>query len=283
MDDDFEKFLAGLKSELADEPKPETARRERQPVERTPVRPSVVAETREYEDFVQEDKPSPVLRVIAIVLGVVALALAVFMGIMVLRGRSADTVQAPAAEKVPIEETTQPTEAPAEMETVPAEEPQQGGVEVDAGLFNVTLTIPAEFIEGTTQEDLDAAVAQNGYKSATLNPDGSATYVMTKSQHKDLMDGMAENVRAGLDDLLATEGIEHFTRIEPNKDFTEFTVYMNGDETNLVEDFALLSLYLYGGMYNAFNGTPADNIHVQYINEATGDVVQEANSRDLAE
>lgn len=283
MDDDFEKFLAGLKSELEDDPKPETARRKSQPVERMPARTPAAVKTQEYEDYAQEDKPSPVLRVIAIVLGVVALALAVFMGVMLLRGRSADAVQAPAAEEVPVEETAQPTEAPAEVEAAPAEEPQQGGVEVDAGLFNVTLTIPAEFIEGTTQADLDAAVEQNGYKSATLNPDGSATYVMTKAQHKELMDGMAENVRAGLDELLATEGIEHFTRIEPNKDFTEFTVYMNGAETNLVEDFALLSLYLYGGMYNAFNGTPADNIHVQYINEETGDVVQEANSRDLAE
>ena len=60
-----------------------------------------------------------------------------------------------------------------------------GDVEVESGLFNVTLTVPAEFV-GTerTQADYDALAAENGYKSVTLNADGSVTYIMTKAQHQ---------------------------------------------------------------------------------------------------
>lgn len=58
-----------------------------------------------------------------------------------------------------------------------------GDIDVDSGLFNVTLTVPADFIGEVTQEQLDESAKGNGYKSATLNDDGSVTYIMTKVQH----------------------------------------------------------------------------------------------------
>lgn len=44
-----------------------------------------------------------------------------------------------------------------------------------------------------------------------------------------------------------------------------------------------MGFYMIGGMYNAFNGTSVDNIHVVFMNDATGAVVSESNSADLAD
>lgn len=41
--------------------------------------------------------------------------------------------------------------------------------------------------------------------------------------------------------------------------------------------------YMYGGMYHIFNGTEVDNIAVGFINEATGEIINTANSRDMEE
>ena len=41
--------------------------------------------------------------------------------------------------------------------------------------------------------------------------------------------------------------------------------------------------YMYGGMYNIFNGTEVENIAVDFINEATGQIINSANSRDMGE
>lgn len=58
-----------------------------------------------------------------------------------------------------------------------------GDIEVEENLFTVELTIPADYVGKTTQEELDAAAKENDYK-VTLNADGIATYLMTKAQHE---------------------------------------------------------------------------------------------------
>ena len=70
----------------------------------------------------------------------------------------------------PTEEATQAEETTEENESV----------EVDENLLTMEITMPAEYMEDTTQEDLDEAVKEYGFISATLNDDGSSTYVMTK-------------------------------------------------------------------------------------------------------
>lgn len=47
----------------------------------------------------------------------------------------------------------------------------------------------------------------------------------------------------------------------------------------LQDSLLTLAFYMYGGMYNAFNGTPVDNVRVQFVDQ-TGNVLEEANSRD---
>ncbi len=79
-----------------------------------------------------------------------------------------------------------------------------GDVDVDKGLFNVTITVPKDFIGDTTQEDIDKSVKEKGYKSGTLNDDGSVTYVMNKEQHNELMKGIKESIDNSLAEMIGS-------------------------------------------------------------------------------
>lgn len=175
---------------------------------------------------------------------------------------------------------SEPMEADAQADTE-SEGEGFGAVEVDEGIFNVTLTIPAEFAEGMTQEEIDAAVNEGTYKSATLNEDGSVTIVMSKGQHDDLMKTTADSIEESLQSMVGSEDYPNIVSIEHNEDFTEFTVTTKSESLDLAESFSVLMFYMSGGMYNAFAGNSVDNVHVQFVNEASGAVIEDANSRDM--
>lgn len=156
-----------------------------------------------------------------------------------------------------------------------------GDVDVDSGLFNVTLTVPADFIGEITQEQLDESTKENGYKSATLNNDGSVTYVMTKAQHQDMMEGIRKSIDDSLSEMANSEEYPSIVKIEANSDYTKYTVTLNTEEVGIMEGFASMGLYVFSGTYHIFNGTEPGNINVQYVNEATGKVIDETNSENL--
>lgn len=172
------------------------------------------------------------------------------------------------------EETSEETETSAELDSL-------GDIEVDDNLFDVTITIPADYVSSTTQEELDAEVAEIGCK-ATLNDDGSATYVMTKKQHKKLMDDIASNINDSLNEMVGSEDYPNITAVTANSDFTKFTVTTKNTEPDMSESFAVMGLYMFGGLYHIFDGTTVDNIHVDYVNADSGEVISSADSSDMA-
>lgn len=156
-----------------------------------------------------------------------------------------------------------------------------GEVEVDENLLTVELTIPAEYVGETTQEELDATASEEGYKSITLNEDGSATYVMTKKQHKEMMEGIAASLNSSFAEMVGSADYPNITSITANEDFTEFTIITNSTELDLNESFSVMVFYMSGGMYNIFNGTPVDNVHVDFVNADSGEIISSSDSSDL--
>ena len=156
-----------------------------------------------------------------------------------------------------------------------------GNVDVDKGLFDVTLTIPKDFVGDTTQEKLDESAKEHGYQSATLNADGSVTYVMTKAQHREMMDGITESINNSLAEMVGSEDYPNITAVTANDDFTSFTITTKNAEPDMSESFAVIGLYMYGGMYAIFNGETADNIHVDFVNADSGEIISSANSEDM--
>lgn len=155
-----------------------------------------------------------------------------------------------------------------------------GNISVDERLFDVTLTIPADYIGEATQETLDAEVKEKGFKSATLNEDGSATYVMTKAQHNEMMKELSDDISRSLEEMIGSEDYPNVVAIDASNDYTEFTITTRSSELDFNEAFSVMQFYIYGGMYNIFNGTPVDNVSVTFVNETTGEIIETANSSD---
>lgn len=157
-----------------------------------------------------------------------------------------------------------------------------GDIDVDKNLFDVTITVPADLVGDTTQEELDAKAADSDIHSITLNDDGSATYVMSKSQHKKMMQELADNINSTLSDMVGSEDYPNFTDIKANSDFTNFTVTTTSTELNLTDSISIMGFYMYGGMYAIFNGSDVGNIHVDFVNADSGEIINSADSSDIA-
>ena len=163
---------------------------------------------------------------------------------------------------------------------------EDSGIDVDKGLLNVEITIPAESAEYygfsfESQEEADAYAKEQGFKSATLGDDGSVTIVMSKSQHKKTMEELNKTIDEALQEMIGSEDYPNITAVEHNDNYTEIKVTTESEELSLNESFSTLAFYIYGGMYNAFNGTPVDNIHIDFINEASGEVIDSFDSENM--
>lgn len=157
-----------------------------------------------------------------------------------------------------------------------------GDIDVDKNLFDVTITVPADLVGDTTQEELDVKAADSDIHSITLNDDGSATYVMSKSQHKKMMQELADNINSTLSDMVGSEDYPNFTDIKANSDFTNFTVTTTSAELDLTDSISIMGFYMYGGMYAIFNGSDVGNIHVDFVNADSGEIINSADSSDMA-
>ncbi|MCH5188169.1 MAG: hypothetical protein J1F63_07170 [Oscillospiraceae bacterium] len=177
-----------------------------------------------------------------------------------------------------------------EDKKVPSDEPEvqssadgeteNSRIEVDEGLFNVTITIPADYAgEAVSQEALDEEVADKKYKSATLNEDGSITYVMSKSQHNKII----KELRAGIDESLASmpDSYDNIASVKAENDYTNFIVTLNSEELGFEESFTVLGFTILSGYYYMFKGEDVPNVNVDFVSGATGEVVHSWNSDSL--
>lgn len=149
---------------------------------------------------------------------------------------------------------------------------------IDEASSTVELTIPPSYMESVTQEELDTAAKEMGIESITLQDDGSALYRMTIEQHEQMLADIRENIRIGMESMKESNDYKNFVDITANEDYTEFTVTTTEKRLDMRESFSVMTFYMYGEMYNMFNGTPAANIHVEFIHSETGAVVSAADS-----
>lgn len=154
--------------------------------------------------------------------------------------------------------------------------------EVDMGLLTVTINVPKDMVSSKSQEELDKKVAEDdGYISAVLNTDGSATYVMTKAKHNEMMVTVKELLEEELAKIPGSENTPNITSVTMNASADVFTVMTTNETLSLGEQMEALVFYGLGAMYNQMNGTPVDNIRVDYINAATGQIIDTANSKNM--
>ena len=94
------------------------------------------------------------------------------------------------------------------------------------------------------------------------------------------MEGLSKTIDEALQEMIGSEDYPNATAAEHNDNYTSFTVTTKSEELGFNESFSVLSFYIYG---NSFNGTPADNIHVDFINEASGEVIDSFDSENMGD
>src|SRR5690606_34019800 len=145
------------------------------------------------------------------------------------------------------------------------EKKKEQGVEVDKGLLNVELTIPASMFE---EENVDTVISEAKLEGidVTKNEDGSLTYKMSKSQHKEMMEEMGRGIKESLEEMVNGEEFVSLQEITYNGTFSEFTVIVDkATFENSFDGFALLGLGISGMLYQYYNGTSADDAKVKVI------------------
>ena len=153
-----------------------------------------------------------------------------------------------------------------------------GDVQVENGIMTVSLTVPADLAQNTTQETIDAGIGTQ-YQSAVRNEDGSITYKMTKTQHQAMVEQLAISFDSSLQELVDDENhmISNITR---NDDFTVFDVTLDGTELAMSDAYTAFGLYMYGDMYGIFNGSRPEHVIVNYF-DPNGNLIDSGDSATM--
>lgn len=185
-------------------------------------------------------------------------------------------------------ETPAPTAAPTTEPDISLQEAADAistaeQIEVEDNLFDVTLTLPADYASDITEEEIAQQVADGKVHTGTLNDDGSVTYTMSKAQHAALLESVSAQLRSTLDDMIGSADYPNLTAIETNDDFTDFTVYTTTQPgaVGLSDEMSVLIYYTCGKMYGIVSGQEPDNIHVDILNAESGELVSAHDSRDF--
>lgn len=132
-------------------------------------------------------------------------------------------------------------------------------VDVDKGLFNVELTLPASLFEDQDENTVIAKAKEEDIK-ATKNEDGSFTYKMSKVKHKEMIAEIEKGINETLDETVNSEDFVSIKEITHNDSYTEFTLVVDkAAYENSMDSFAVFGLGMSGMVYQLYNGAGADD------------------------
>ena len=159
-----------------------------------------------------------------------------------------------------------------------------GTMEVDKGLLNVNVTLPASFFSDMTSEEIQTAAQEQGYSKCVINQDGSVTYTMTRGKYNEVMEEMKTSLDESIADLVNGENaVESFLKIEYTDDLSEIDVYVDPDTYSSLDSMYAISFYILGAYYQVFSGTSPDDVDVvvNFINNNTNEVIDSASYQDM--
>lgn len=153
------------------------------------------------------------------------------------------------------EETAPTNKESTEANKQEAAEEESSGIEVDKGLLNVTITLPASLFEDeeTTFDPVEYN-NENGFKETVVNEDGSVTVTMSKSKHKEILSDISNEIQNTCSEVIGGEDTPHIKDIIANKDYSEFTIMVDKEGYESAFDFTPLALGFASAMYQQFEG-----------------------------
>ncbi|RKN86379.1 hypothetical protein D7M11_03555 [Paenibacillus ginsengarvi] len=171
------------------------------------------------------------------------------------------------------DKATNAAPAAAESNTGSKEESQK--INVDKGLLDVEVTLPASFFNG---QDLDQVIEKaktDGVKEAKKNADGSVTYKMSKAKHAEMMKNFEDAIVKMVDDLKSGKDFKSIKAVDVTKKYSEFTVTVDKNAfENSFDAIGLLGVGMSSMFYQSFNGVASDKMKttIQLKDQATGTV-----------
>lgn len=157
-------------------------------------------------------------------------------------------------------------------------------VEVKNKILNKEITITKNFLDFAEIEDpqksIDELVNQKVIKSGKVNEDGSVTYIMTPTQHKEYLKSLKESFEESNQDLIKDQN-NSIEDIKANDNFSKFDIYVNPDSYSSLDSLMALGFYIQGGFYRMFNGDKDASVVVNFINKNTNEVIETADSTEL--
>ncbi|GAB2570807.1 hypothetical protein [Gracilibacillus alcaliphilus] len=157
---------------------------------------------------------------------------------------------------------------PEEVETQESEaedtESAEEAVEVDKGLLNVEVTLPATMAD-TLVEDKEATFANAEAEGMELteNEDGSLTYKMSKSKHQEMMDELREQINQSVEEIANSEDFPSIQEVSGNDDFSEFTMIVDQEQyENSLDGFGAFGIGLAAMLYQLYDGAAPDEYNV---------------------
>ena len=101
-----------------------------------------------------------------------------------------------------------------------------GDLDIDKRLLNVEITIPASLFssEDTSQLDLESYANENGFKKAVLNPDGSLTVTLSKSDYTVILDELRNTLNKSFAEIIGAPDTPYISNITSDRNFTRVIV-----------------------------------------------------------
>lgn len=153
-------------------------------------------------------------------------------------------------------------------------------VEVDKKMLNVEITLPASLLELHEDEEIDIdemkkEAQKDGIKDVVLNDDGSVTYTMSKSTHREMLAEMKEEMNETIEETIKGEDFPSIKDIKANKTYDQYEVIVDKEEyENSFDGFGILGVAFSSMYYQLFEGVNPDDYEViiDIIDEETGEI-----------
>jgi len=163
-------------------------------------------------------------------------------------------------------------------------ESNEGEMSSQKNLFDVEVTLPAAFFDGSDKTTIEKEAKAKGVHEVKVNEDGSVTYIMDKKTHKELLESMKQAVDESIKETLADkENYPSFAEIKYNDDLTQFDIRVDKASYGGLQPFVAVGFYMSGNMYQAMNGKSFDTAKtiVNFKDKDTGEVIESGDSSAL--
>lgn len=172
-------------------------------------------------------------------------------------------------------DSTQQEQASAETENEESKKEDES-VNVDKNLLSVEVTIPASMIESS--EETIANAEEEGLE-VTENEDGSLTYKMSKSKHKEMMDEIKTQLNQTMEEIISSEDYPSIQNVISNDDFSEFTMVVDQEKyENSMDGFAAITLGVSGMFHQLYDGVADEDYNIMiHVENEKGEVFNTIN------